>query len=101
MEEDLEEITKEWYADLLITTDPMEISNIDSPKKVQDTLRPSKTKKTEEVQELDSATVKNSSISPERGGDGKDFNAKEVEQKQGDEVDPLKKRKGFPLKPSS
>jgi hypothetical protein len=27
--------------------------------------------------------------------------SKEVKQKQGDEVDPLKKRKGSPLKPSS
>jgi hypothetical protein len=31
MEEDLEEITKEWSADLLIPANPAEISNIDSP----------------------------------------------------------------------
>jgi hypothetical protein len=30
--EDLEEITKEWSEDLLIPTDPMDISDIDSPK---------------------------------------------------------------------
>jgi hypothetical protein len=45
--------------------------------------------------------VKTASISPEQGGDGEELNEKEVEQKQGDEVDPLKKRKGSPLKPSS
>jgi hypothetical protein len=45
--------------------------------------------------------VKTASISPEQGGDGEELNDKEVEQKQEDEVDPLKKRKGFPPKPSS
>jgi hypothetical protein len=30
--EDLEEITKEWSADLLVPADPTDISNIDSPK---------------------------------------------------------------------
>jgi hypothetical protein len=45
--------------------------------------------------------VKTSSISPEKGGDGEELNKKEVEQQQGDEADPLKKRKGSPLKPSS
>jgi hypothetical protein len=44
MEEDLEEITKEWSIDLLIPADPVEISNIDSPKVVQDTPGPRKTK---------------------------------------------------------
>jgi hypothetical protein len=38
-EEDLEEITKEWSADLLIPTDPMKISDIDSPEVVHDTPR--------------------------------------------------------------
>jgi hypothetical protein len=101
MEEDLEEITKDWSVDLLIPADPVEISDIDSPETVQDTPGPSRTKKTEEVQEIDSASVKTASISPEQGGDGEELNDKEVEQKQGDEVDPLKKRKGSPLKPSS
>jgi hypothetical protein len=31
MEEDLEEITKDWFVDLLIPADPAEISDIDSP----------------------------------------------------------------------
>jgi hypothetical protein len=97
----LEEITKDWSADLLIPVDPAEISNIDNPETMHDTPRPSKTKKTGEVQEIDSASMKTASISPEQGGDGEELDEKEVEQKQGDEVDPLKKRKGSPLKPSS
>jgi len=45
--------------------------------------------------------MKIASISPEKGGDGEELNEKEVEQQQGDEVDPLKKRKGSPPKLSS
>jgi hypothetical protein len=45
--------------------------------------------------------MKTVSISPEKGGDGEELNDKEFEQKKGDKVDPLKKRKGSPLKPSS
>jgi hypothetical protein len=30
-EEDLEEITKEWSVDFLVSTDPAEMSDIDSP----------------------------------------------------------------------
>jgi hypothetical protein len=77
--------------------------------KENDTPGPSRTKKTEEVQELSSASRKTSSISPDRGGDDEveELNGKGVEQKPGevtlpiDEVDPLKKRKVSPLKPSS
>jgi hypothetical protein len=103
IEEDLEEINKDWSMDLLIPTDPTEISDIDSPKITQDTPGPSRTKKTEEVQELDSASMKTTSMSPDQGGGDK------VEAKQRpnevtpprDEADPLKKRKGSPPKPSS
>jgi hypothetical protein len=56
-EEDLEEITKEWSTDLLIPANPVEISDIDNPETGQDTPGPSRTKKTEEVQELDNAFV--------------------------------------------
>jgi hypothetical protein len=101
IEEDLEEITKDWSVDLLIPTDPTEISDINNPKTAQDTPEPSRTKKTKEVQELDNASVKTASISPEQGGAGKNLDDKEVEQKQGYKVDPLKKRKGLPSKPSS
>jgi hypothetical protein len=61
-EEELEDITKEWSTDLLIRANPTEISNIDNPETVQDTPRPSSTKKTEEVQGLDSAFVNTASI---------------------------------------
>jgi hypothetical protein len=37
-EEDLEEITKEWSADLLVSADPSELSDIDSPEAAQNTL---------------------------------------------------------------
>jgi hypothetical protein len=87
--------------DLLIPADPAEIYDIEKLETVQDTSRPSRTKKTEEVQEIDNAFVKNASISLEQGGDGEDLNDKEVEKNQVDEVDPLKKRKGSPPKPSS
>jgi hypothetical protein len=100
-EEDLEEITEDWSMNLLIPADPVDISDIDSPETMQDTPRPSRTKKTEEVQGLDSASVKIDSISPEKGGDGEELVDKEVEQKQGDKVDPLKNKKGSPLKPFS
>jgi hypothetical protein len=72
-EEDLEEITKEWSADLLVPTNPVDISDIDSPDAMQDTPGPSKmnktkktneTKKVEEVQDVDSYSVKTASITP-------------------------------------
>jgi hypothetical protein len=75
-EEDLEEITKDWLVDILIPADPTEISDIDSLETTQDTPGPSRTKKTEEVQELDSTSMKTSSISPEQGGDGEELDEK-------------------------
>ena len=85
------------------------MSDPDSPETVHDTPRPSKTRKTEEVQDLSSASGKTTSISPERGGDGdvEEMKDREYEQKKGevtpprDEADPLKKRKVSPLKLSS
>jgi hypothetical protein len=97
----LEEITKEWSTDLLIPTNPAEIYDINNPKNAHDTLGPSRTKKTKEVQGLDSASMKTASISLEQGGDGKDLDDKEVKHNQGDEVDSLNKSKGSPPKPSS
>jgi hypothetical protein len=79
-EEDLEEITKEWSAYLLIPIDSMEISDIDCPKTMQATPKPSRKKKDEEVWDLDSASLKTASISLEEGGDGEELNEKEVEQ---------------------
>jgi hypothetical protein len=106
-EEDLEEITKDWSVDLLIPADPAEISDLDSPETASDTPGPSKIKKTEEVHDLDNASVKTASISAEQGGDGGEIDGTEVEQKKGevtpprDEEDPSKKRKVSLPKPSS
>jgi hypothetical protein len=85
------------------------MSDPDSPETMHDTPGPSKMKKTEEVQELSSASGKTASVSPDRGGDDEveEINGTGDEQKQGevtpprDETDPLKKRKVSPLKPSS
>jgi hypothetical protein len=74
-EEDLEEITKEWSTNLLVSVDPAEMSDIDSPRTAQDTPGPSKTKKekttkkTEEVQDVDSLSVSTTSITPDEEGD--------------------------------
>jgi hypothetical protein len=111
-EEDLEEITMDWSKNLLIPIYPAEMSNPDSPEtmhKEHDTPRPNRRKKTEEVQDLSSASINTSSISLDRGGDDEveEKNGKEAEQKQGevtpprDETNPLKKRKVYPPKPSS
>ena len=106
-EEELEEITKDWSVDLLIPVDPVEMSDLDSPKAAHDTPRPSKIKKTKEVHDLDSASVKTTSISAEQGGDGRDIDGVEFEKKKGevtsprDEEDPSKKMKVSPPKPSS
>jgi hypothetical protein len=85
---------------------------LDSPEiahKEHDTPGTSSRKKTEEVQDLSSASGKIVSVSPDRGGDNEveEINGKEAEQKQGkvtpprDETVPLKKRKVSPPKPSS
>jgi hypothetical protein len=117
-EEDLEEITKDWSAELLIPADPTEMSDpelIDSPEtthEAKDLPGPSRRKKTEEVQNLSSASEGTASVSPGRGGDDEveETNGKEDQQKQGevtpprdpaDEADPLKKRKVSPMKPTS
>jgi hypothetical protein len=106
-ENDLEEITKEWSADLLVPADPAKMFDIDSSETATDIPGPSKIKKTEEVHDLDSASMKTASISAEQGGDGREMDCAEVEQKKGevtpprDEEDPSNKRKFSPLKPSS
>jgi hypothetical protein len=66
-------------ANLLIPTDPTEISDIDSPEAAHDTPGPSKIKKTKEVQDLDSASVKTASISAEQGGASREIDGTEVE----------------------
>jgi predicted transcriptional regulator len=85
-EEDLKEITKEWLADLLIPTNPVEMSDLEldiseAAHKEHDTPRTSRRKKTEEVQDLRSASEKTASVSPNRGGDDEveEINGKEHE----------------------
>ena len=101
-EEDLEEITKEWSTNLLVLADPAELSDIDIPEAAQNTLGPSKTKKTtkmkkdEEIQDIDNKSIRTTSISPKQEGNDEEF-----EQRLEDEEDTLKKRKVSPLKPSS
>jgi hypothetical protein len=62
IEEELEEITKEWSAELLIPVDPTKMSDTklidisEATHKEHDTPRPSKRKKTETVQNLSSAS---------------------------------------------
>jgi hypothetical protein len=103
MEEDLEEITKEWFIDLLILVDPAKISNIDSLEAAQDTPGPRKIKKTDEVQYLSSASMKISSMSPDQGGDGEEIDGTKSKQRKGevtpprDKEDPSKKKKVSPL----
>ena len=93
--------------DLLIPKDPMEMSDLDSTEATHDTPGPSKIKKTEEVHDLDSASMKTASISVDKGGDGREIDGAEVEQNKGevtlprDKEDPSKKRKVSPPKPSS
>jgi hypothetical protein len=106
-EEDLEEITKEWFPDLLIPANPAEISDIDNPKATQDAPGPNKTKKSDKVQDLSSALVTTVSMSPDQGGDGEEIDSTKSEQRKGevtpprDEEDPSNKMKVSPPKPSS
>jgi hypothetical protein len=72
-EEDMEDITKEWSADLLVPADPVEISNVDIPETAQDIPGPSMQQKISKVQDLRSASVKTASITPEQEGDGKEL----------------------------
>jgi hypothetical protein len=110
----------DWSIEILIIADPTEMSDrelIDIPEtthEAKDTPGPNKRKKTEEVQKLSNTSEKISSVSPGRGGDDKvdqeETNRKEDQHNQGevtlprdpiDEVDPLKKRKVSPMKPTS
>jgi len=73
-EEDLEEITKECSTDLLISLDPTELFDIDIPEATQDTPGSSKTKKKmktkkdEEIQDIDNRSLRTTSISPKKEG---------------------------------
>jgi hypothetical protein len=106
-EDDLEEITKEWSADLLIVEDPADMSDEEIPEATPNTPGPSRTKKYEEVEDVPSTSVKTASISPAQGGDGDELGNTEVEKNRGkvtpprEEEDPSMKRNMTPPKPSS
>jgi hypothetical protein len=112
MEEDLEEISKDWSTDLLIPADPADMSNPDSPEtmhKEHDTPGHRRRKKIEEVQDLSSTSGKTTSVLPDLGGDDEveEMNVREAKHKQGEvtppryDIDPLKKWNVSPPKPSS
>ena len=82
IEEVLEEITKEWLVDLLVAADPADISDISSPEVAQDTPGSSKMqktkktkemKKTEEVQDVDSFSIRKTSIALDEEGNDEDL----------------------------
>jgi acetyl-CoA carboxylase beta subunit len=83
--------------------------NLETMHKEQATPRPSRMKKIEEVQYLSSASGKTASVSPDLGDDDKveELNDKGDEKNPSEvtplrnKVDPLKKRKFSPPKPSS
>jgi hypothetical protein len=92
-EEDLEEITKDWSTELLIPTDPTEISDpeligsSEATHEEHDTPGTSRRKKIEEVQNLSSASEETTSESLGRGGndevDREETNGKDDKHKQG------------------
>jgi hypothetical protein len=106
-EEDLEKITKECSTDLLVAANLAEMSYVESPKAMLDTPGPRKTKKDDEVQDVDSTSMKTTSISPAQGGDGEELGGTKAEQNKGEvtppreEEDPTNKRKNTPPKTSS
>jgi hypothetical protein len=90
-EEYLEDINKEWSANLLVAADLANILDISSLEAAQDTLGPSKMqktkemKKTEEVQDVDSRSVRTASVTPDEEGNDEDL--EEVEQQPEDNVE--------------
>jgi hypothetical protein len=72
MDEDLEEITKDWSIDFFILENPAKMFEPKSPKTTQkehETPRHNRMKKTEEIQDLSITSGKTTSVSPGRGGD--------------------------------
>ena len=84
--DDLEEINKEWLANLLVRVDPADISDVNIAKTMLDI--PSKMKKYDEVQDVHSTSTKTTSISPEQGNDGGEIGGIEFEQNKGEVTPP-------------
>jgi hypothetical protein len=51
----------------------VELSDVDSLEAAHDTPRPSKTKKNEEVHDVDNTFVRTASVSPDEGGDSEEI----------------------------
>jgi hypothetical protein len=119
-EEDMEEITKEWPAELLIPVDQVELSNPNLirsfvvTREEYDAPSSSRRKKKEEIQEMNNASEETASDTHGGGGDDEvdkeEEKGEEDKQKQGevtpprdplDEVETSKKRKVSPTKPTS
>jgi len=104
-EDDLEEITKKWSVDLLVSADPADMSDEEIAEAMMDTPTPSRNKKDYEVEDVPSTSTKTTLISPTQGGDGDKIGGTEVEKNRGEatppreEEDPSMKRKMTPPKP--
>jgi hypothetical protein len=68
--DDLEEITKEWSANLLVAAGLADMFDEESPEAMPDTPGPIRTKKDDEGEDVPSTSTKTASISPAQGGDG-------------------------------
>jgi hypothetical protein len=94
-------------ANILVATDPADMSDEESPEDILNTPGPSRTKKDDEVEYVPSTSMKTTSISPAEGGDGDELGSTKVEQNRGEvtppreEEDPSMKRNMTPPKPSS
>jgi hypothetical protein len=78
-EDDLEEITKEWLAYLLVAADSAEMSDVDSPEAMPDTPGPRKSKKYVEVQDFHSTSTKTALLSLAKGGDDQELGGTKFE----------------------
>jgi hypothetical protein len=118
-EEDMEEITKEWPEELLVSVNHTELSDPDLigslvvTREEYDAPSSSRKKMKEDVQEIHSTSEENASYSPIEGGDDEvdkvEKEGEEDKQKQGEvtslrnplgEVETSKKRNVSPTKPT-
>jgi hypothetical protein len=85
-EEDLEEITKEWSVDLLVSEQIQQTFQTSTAQKLRRIhlgpvrqRKQRRQRKMKEIQDVDSRSVRMASITPDQGGNDEDF--EEVEQK--------------------
>jgi hypothetical protein len=102
----LEDITKEWLADLIVAANPTDMSDEESLEAMPNTPGPSRNKKDDDVEDVPSISTKTASILPAQGGDGDKLGGTEVEKNRGEvtapreEEDTSMKRNMKPPKPS-